>query len=65
MVNIFINGKWYSLTVLYKDAIALYTCDHRFFKLRCISQSRRIKQAWKISFLGKLEMENQLYVMES
>ena len=34
-------------TVLYKDDI-----------LRCISQSRRIKQTWKIRFLEKLEMES-------
>ena len=44
-VNNFINGKRYSLIILYKDGIAVYTCDHRFLNfLRCISQSRRIKQ---------------------
>ena len=30
MLNNFINGNWYSLTVLYKDDIAVYTCDHNF-----------------------------------
>ena len=65
-VNDFINGKWYSWAVLYKDDIALHTCDHSFLNfLRCISQSRIIKQTWKISFLEKLEMERQLYVKKS
>ena len=59
MVNKFVNRKWYLLTVLYKDNIAVYTCDHRFLNfLRCISQSRRTKQTWKITFLEKLEMES-------
>ena len=57
-VNNLINGKWYSLTAFYKDDIAMYTRDHSFLNfLRCISQSRRIKQTWKISFLEKLEMK--------
>ena len=30
MVNNFINGKSHSSTVLYKDDIAVYTCDHSF-----------------------------------
>ena len=47
----FINGKWYSLSIFYKDDIALCTCDHSFLNfLRCILQSRRINQTWKISF---------------
>ena len=56
-VNNFINGKWYLLTVHYKDDIAEYTYDHSFLNfLRCISQSSRIKQTWKFSFLEKTEM---------
>ena len=47
----------YSLTAFCKDHIALYICDYSFMKfLRCISQSRGIKQAWKIGiFLKKLD----------
>ena len=43
--NNFINDKEYSLTALYKDDIAVYTCDHSFLNfLRYIPQSSRIKQ---------------------
>ena len=59
MVNNFINDKWYSLDVLYKDDITVYTCDHSFLNfLKYISQSRRIKQTWKFNFLEKLEMQS-------
>ena len=50
-VNDFIKGKSYLLTVFCKDDIAVYTWDPNFSNfLRCISQSRRIKQTRKISF---------------
>ena len=53
-VNNFFNDKWYSLAALYKDDIAVYNCNHSFLNfLKCISQSSRIKQTWKISFLEK------------
>ena len=42
--------------MIFIDDTAVYICDHSF--LRCISQSRRIKQTWKFSFLEKLEMES-------
>ena len=58
-VDNFINGKWYTLTFLYKDDIAVYTCDHSVLKfLRCISQSRRLKQTWQFSFLETIEIES-------
>ena len=58
-MNNFINGKWYSLAALYEDDIEVYTCDHSFLKfLRCVSQTIRIKQTWKFSFLEKLEIES-------
>ena len=61
MVNNFINGKKYSWTVhSCKDDIAVRTFDYSFFNfLRCMSQSRQIKQNIKF-FLKKLEMESQL-----
>ena len=37
------------------DNIVVYIYDHSFLNfLRCISESRRIKQTWKFSFLEKL-----------
>ena len=48
-----------SLATHYKDNIAVYNCDHSFLNfLRRISESSRIKQTWKFSFLEKLEMES-------
>ena len=45
--------------MIFIDDIAVYICDHSFLNfLRGISQSRRIKQTWKFSFLKKLEMES-------
>ena len=36
------------------DDIAADICGHSFLNfVRCISQSRRIKQTWKFSFLRK------------
>ena len=43
--------------MILKDDIAMHTCVDGLF-LRCILQSRRIKQTWKLSFLGKLEIGN-------
>ena len=41
------------------DNIAVYICDLSFLNLlRCVSQSRIIKQTWKLIFLEKLEMES-------
>ena len=59
-VNNFINGKWDILTALYKDGIAVYTCDHSFLNfVRCMSQSRRkIEKLDLIIFLEKLEQES-------
>ena len=37
--------------MIFIDDTAVYICDHS--SLRCISQSRRIKQTWKFSFLEK------------
>ena len=56
-VNNFINGKLYSLVALYKDDIAVYTCDHNSLNfLRVPSPSIRIKQTWKFS---NLEIKNR------
>ena len=44
--------------MIFIDDIAVYICDYSFLNfLRCISQSRRIKQPRKFSFLEKLEIE--------
>ena len=41
------------------EDIAVYICDHSFLNfLRRILQSIRIKQAWKLSLLEKLEIES-------
>ena len=67
MINI--TGKWYSFTIFYKDGIAVYTCDHRFLNfLRCMSQSRRIKETRKIRFFiktrnGKLIVCNKTLII--
>ena len=45
--------------MIFIDDIAVYVYDHNFSNfLRCISQSRRIEQTWKLSLLEKLEMES-------
>ena len=58
-VDNFINDKWNKLTFLYKDDIAVYTCDYSVLNfLGCISKSRRVKQTWQFSFLEKIEIES-------
>ena len=54
MINNFYERQIIIITVLYKNDIAVYTCDHSLLNiLRCISQSRRIKQICFLSFSEK------------